>query len=296
VSAVGRRRALRGAVRVIRPLRSARLPLPRFGLRIWLALAAVVLLLGGGYLWLRDSSLVAVHKVQITGNVGPDQPQIARALRAAARGMTTLDVRTDALRTAVAPYPVVKAVQASPDFPHGLRIRVVEQIPVGALSAAGRTVAVAGDGTLLRDVPTTGLPAIPVRVPPGGAAVSEAGARAAVAVLGAAPYAVLTRISQVTTVAGRGLVADVRNGPQVVFGDTSALGAKWGAAAAVLADNGSAGAQSIDVTDPARPAAGVSPAAAGLAASSAAAAGSVAGVAAAAAQGTGAAGTTAGGG
>jgi cell division protein FtsQ len=296
MSAIGRRRALRGAVRVVRPLRSARLPLPRFGRRVWLALAAGLLLAGGGYLWLRDSSLVAVRKIQITGNVGPDQPQIARALRAAARGMTTLDVRTDALRTAVAPYPVVKAVETSASFPHGLRIRIVEQIPVGALSAAGRTVAVAGDGTLLRDVPTTGLPAIPVRVPPGGLTVSEAGARAAVAVLGAAPYVMLARISQVTTVSGRGLVADIRNGPQVVFGDTTVLGAKWAAAAAVLADSGSAGAQYIDVSDPARPAAGASPAAAGLAASSVAAAGSVAGVAASAAQGTGAAGTTAGGG
>ena len=114
--------------------------------------------------------------------------------------------------------------------------------------------------------------------------------------LGSAPYAMLARVSQVTSVAGRGLVAAVRGGPQIVFGDASVPAAKWAAAAAVLADPGSAGAQYIDVTDPARPAAGADPAAAGLAASSAAAAGSVAGVAATAAQGAGAAGTTSGGG
>jgi cell division protein FtsQ len=296
MSAIGRQRALRGAVRFVRPLRAVRLLLPRFAPRVWLALAVVLLLLGGAYLWLRDSSLVAVRKVQITGNIGPDQPQIARALRAAARGMTTLDVRLDSLRTAVAPYPVVKDVQASTRFPHGLRIHVVEEIPVGALTTDGHVVAVAGDGTLLRDVPTTGLATIPVRVPPGGATVSDPAARGAVTVLGSAPYAMLARVSQVTSVAGRGLVADVRGGPQIVFGDTSALPAKWGAAAAVMADSGSAGAQYIDVTDPARPAAGANPAAAGLAASSAAAAGSVAGVAASAAQGAGAAGTTSGGG
>ena len=40
------------------------------------------------------------------------------------------------------------------------------------------------------------------------------------------------------------------------FGDAPSARAKWLAAAAVLADPGSAGASYIDVTDPVRPAAG----------------------------------------
>ncbi len=49
----------------------------------------------------------------------------------------------------MAPYRVVREVRAIPSFPHGLRIRVVEQLPVAALSRrAGRT-AVAADGVVL---------------------------------------------------------------------------------------------------------------------------------------------------
>ncbi len=53
-----------------------------------------------------------------------------------------------------------------------------------------------------------------------------------------------------------GLEAQLRNGPKVYFGTDDDLGAKWAAAAAVLADSGSAGADYIDVTVASRPAAG----------------------------------------
>ena len=59
-----------------------------------------------------------------------------------------------------------------------------------------------------------------------------------------------------TTVAPHGLVAQIRGGPSVYFGDDTELSQKWIAASVVLADPGSAGAEYIDVTDPQRPAAG----------------------------------------
>jgi cell division protein FtsQ len=246
--------ATRGARTAARTRRRAiRRPRPRTVLIV----VALVVLLGGAWLWLRDSSLVSVHRVTVTGANGPDAPQIRSALVAAGRNMTTLDVHMDQLRTAVAPYPIVKDVRVSTQFPHGLKIRVIEQIPVGAISVGGRTIAVAGDGTLLHDVvPSASLPMIPLRVAPGGPRLSDPAARAAVEVLGAAPYQLLARVSQVTTVAPHGLVAELRSGPSIYFGDATRLAAKWVAATAVLADSGSAGALYIDVTDPERPAAG----------------------------------------
>ncbi len=51
---------------------------------------------------------------------GANAAQIRHALRASARTMTTLDVRTDQLRMAVSPYPIVKRLEVSTHFPHGL--------------------------------------------------------------------------------------------------------------------------------------------------------------------------------
>ena len=219
---------------------------------------ALALLLGGGWLWLRESSLVAINRVTITGVSGPDAAEIRSALRAAAENMTTLDVRIGQLRSAVAPYPVVKDLRVRAQFPHGIRIHVIEHVAVGAVTVGGRTIPVAGDGTLLHDGAAPGsLPVIPLRVPPGGTRLTEPDALAAVQVLAEAPYRMLERVTEVTNVAPHGLVAQLRNGPSIYFGNAERLAAKWLAAAAVLADPGSAGALYIDVTDPERAAAGV---------------------------------------
>jgi cell division protein FtsQ len=242
----------------------------RLGLRVRVAIGLMVVLavLGGGWIWVRDSSLVAVRRVSIGGVYGPDAVQIRSALRLAALNMTTLDVRPAQLRTAVAPYPVVKNIRVSTQFPHGMRIQVVEQLPLGALVAGGETVAASGDGTLLRDAPTASLPSIPVPSLPGGTTVTDQSALNALALLAATPPRLTARIAQVVTDSAHGLVVELRSGPSIYFGDASDLDAKWASATAVLGDPSSAGASYIDVTDPARPAAGVSEqavAAAGLA-------------------------------
>ena len=222
-----------------------------------LALVALLAALAGSWLWLRDSSLVAVQRVRVTGQSGPDAARIRSALISAAKTMTTLDVQMSRLRTAVAPYPAVKDLQVSTQFPHGMRIKVIEQNPVGAVLVGGHTIAVAPDGTLLHDVIVLKtLPAIPLRVPPGGTRLTDPGALGAVAVLAAAPYQMLAHVSQVTSSSAHGLVAQLRGGPVIYFGDTSNLDDKWTSVTEVLADPGSAGASYIDVSDPARPAAG----------------------------------------
>jgi len=233
----------------------------RLRVKIGIAVLAAVLLLGGAWLWVRDSSLVAVRRVSIAGVYGPDAGQIRSALRLAALNMTTLDVHQGQLRTAVAPYPIVKDLHVSTQFPHGMRIDVVEQLPLGALVAGRQAVAVSGDGTLLRDVRAGSLPAIPVASLPGGSTVTDSGVLNALALLATAPSRLESRISEVTTTSAHGLVAQLRSGPSLYFGDDSDLDAKWDSATMVLADPSSAGADYIDVSDPSRPAAGVSEAA-----------------------------------
>jgi cell division protein FtsQ len=145
------------------------------------ACVAVLALLGGGWLWLRDSSLVAVRQVDVSGLSGADAPRVRVALQDAARDMTTLHVRNGQLATAVEPFPAVRAVEAHADFPHGLKIVVHEHVAVGAIAAGSTRVAVAADGTLLRGTTTSGLPLIDVRVSPGGDALTDRRALRAVA-------------------------------------------------------------------------------------------------------------------
>lgn len=233
-----------------------RLRVPRPGPRGLLAVVAVVIALGGLYWWLRDSSLVAVQKVRITGVSGPDAGRIRGALRTAARSMTTLDVKMDQLRTAVAPYSVVKRLDVSTSLPHELIIHVLEQVPVALVSAGGRRSAVSADGTLLpASTVTAPLPTIQLRVPPGGTRLTGS-ARDEVRLVAAAPYRILARLGVVSSDPAHGLTATLRNGPAVYFGSAQALREKWNAVVAVLGAPGSAGAVYIDVTVPARPAAG----------------------------------------
>jgi cell division protein FtsQ len=241
-----------------------RVRLPRFSTRrlrrprprTLLAVAFVVMVLGGGWLWVRGSSLVSVDRVVVVGLQGQSSGEIRSALMSAGRTMTTLDVDMSALRAAVAPFPVVKDLSVSTQFPHGMRIRVIELVPVGALSAGGRKVSVAASGKLLPSVNVSGLPSIPVTRIPGDGKVSAGAARDAVALLAAAPAWLRARVTQVSTTSANGLVAEVRNGPRMYFGDASRLRAKWTAAASVLADPSSQGAAYIDVSVPQRPAAG----------------------------------------
>lgn len=226
--------------------------------RLVIALVAILAVLGGGWLWVRDSSLVAVNRVAVTGVYGPDAGQIRTVLSTAARNMTTLDVRLAQLRNAVAPYPVVKRLHVSTEFPHGMRIHVVELQPVGAVTADGRSIAASPDGTLLPDVSTSSLPTISLQSLPGGSHVTEPAALNALTLLADAPARLESRVSQVTTTSDHGLQAQLRNGPSIYFGDGSELDAKWVAVTEVLADSGSAGATYVDVSDPSRPAAGVS--------------------------------------
>jgi len=228
--------------------------------RVRIALLATVLalpLLGGGFLWFRQSPFVAVREVQIAGVHGADAPAVEAALRSAAHGMSTLEVSVSALRTAVAPLHVVSGLRAIPRFPHGLRVEVEEQLPVAALSVDGQRTAVAGDGMVL------GPALLSARLPNvSGYSFAQAGTRARGAnllaeltVLGAAPAPLLAHVEH-AYMGSKGLTVAMRNGLVVYFGNDVRPHAKWLSLARVLADPSSAGASYVDVRLPSHPAAG----------------------------------------
>jgi cell division protein FtsQ len=217
---------------------------------------ALVILLAGSFLLLRDSSLVRVERVTVSGASGPEGPQVRAALEQAAQEMTTLHVRRDALMTAVARYPTVRGIEVRRDLPHGLRITVLRRPAVAALTTGGQRLAVAADGTLLRGVPAPDdVPSLKVAAPPAGTRLSDPRAAKALELVAAAPAAMRDHVGRVY-LGRQGLEADLRSGPAVILGDASRLRAKWIAAARVLGDPGAKGATYVDVRLPERAVAG----------------------------------------
>jgi cell division protein FtsQ len=213
----------------------------------------VVAALAAGWSWARDSSLVAVDRVVVVGVSGPEAARVRAALERAAQDMTTLHVREDQLRSAVAPFAIVRGLDVDPDAPHTLRIVVRQHVPVAAVQSAGRRFAVAADGTVLRGTRVDGLPAVASRSATGEHL--DARTTRAVGLLAAAPAALRAKVRRLW-IGDRGWTASLRDGPLVVFGRAERAGAKWLAATRVLADRSSAGATYVDVRLPERAAAG----------------------------------------
>src|SRR5438128_697946 len=225
-----------------------------------LALALGAPLLSGAWMWLRDSSLVAVRHVSVVGAHGPEARAIERALTLAARRMSTLDVHRGALLAAVAPFHLVRAIDVSTSLPHSMRIAVSERLPVAALLVGEARTAVTSDGMSLGPRLLSGrLPTVSGGYePPTGARVHDWRLLGALAILGAAPRALDASTKRVL-LGPKGFTAVMRGGLEVYFGDSSRPHAKWLSLARVLADPASAHALYVDVRTPERPAAGFAP-------------------------------------
>ena len=244
--------------------RTARRPASRSAIpakwrqRIAAAVVALVALTALYMLWLRDSSLVQVHDVTITGLSSDEAPRIRAALEAEGTEMTTLHVRHERLERAVEGFPVVRAIEASPDFPNGLRIHVVEHNPAAVVESGHARLPVAADGSVLRGVPVAegSLPLLKVSTALPADRVRHPGTLALLRIAAAAPGAFAARIEEVTREDERGIVVTLADGPDIIFGEPVRTREKWAAALRVLADGSSQGATYVDVRLPERPAAG----------------------------------------
>lgn len=233
----------------------------RLGRRLAFLAIIAAALAAGYFLWLRDSSIVAVKEVEVSG-AKSNTERVRRALELAAAEMTTLNVREGELRAAVAHVPTVKSLRTKTSFPNGLTIRVIEHVPVAMARGGGRTVPVAADGTVLvgltvADTKGKRLPSVKVSRPT--AARLEGPALAQARVLGAAPAPLRSRLGR-ATMGRRGITVEARNGVKLLFGESSRAVAKWAAATRILADPESSSLSYIDLRVPGRPAVGGLPA------------------------------------
>jgi cell division protein FtsQ len=211
------------------------------------------------FAWFRNSSLVAVEQVRVKGLSTSDSDRITTALEGAATEMTTLNFDESKLQEAIDRFPTVAAVSADTNFPTGVEITVTQRTPSMIVSSGDESVAVAGDGTLLRGLEVgeaaNGMPAIEVReIPPGPKLGGEPLALATVA--GAAPRELLGLIEKIEYDEEVGVEATMRGDIPIQFGPAAAAAEKWAAAAAVLADPRLDTLTYVDVRVPERPAVG----------------------------------------
>lgn len=218
---------------------------PRITVKRAAALGSVALALFIGWLWLRSSSLVAVRQVSVSGLSGADAAKLRATLVGEAEHMTTLNASVGRLQSAVSGFPYIAGISIATHFPHGLSISVREQNPVAVSSAGGVTQVLDAAGQPLSGTRSAGLPK-----------VASTQSHAALAVLGSAPYQLLSHITNAVNSSRHGVIVQLRNGPQLFFGQAAELAAKWRAAVAALASKDTNGAAYIDVSDPDQPAAG----------------------------------------
>jgi cell division protein FtsQ len=215
----------------------------------WRLIAGLVLAVAGlalGWLWFRDSSFAAVRHVTVSGSTSSDDARVRAALEAAGRGMSTLHVDGEALHDAVEPFASVADLRVRTDFPHDLRIEVIEHEPVAILQSGGSRVPATGAGLVLDGVRARDLPVVTSRTPPLDGRVQGRRALAALEVAGAAPAELRARSERVFW-SQDGVSVDLREGPELIFGSPRDARAKWTAAARVLAEDSSAGATYLDL-------------------------------------------------
>jgi cell division protein FtsQ len=224
--------------------------LQRLPWRVLVGAALTVAGLALGWLWFRDSSFAKVERVTITGSGSSERAQVREALTTTADGMSTLHVDAGALRAVVEPFSSVAGLRIRSDFPHDLRIEVIEHDPVAAVRTGASVVPATGGGLLLDGVHATDLPSITSKAPLAGRHVSDTRTLAALTVAAAAPPELRARTIRIFRGAG-GITAELGDGPDLVFGSASGARAKWLAAARVLADDStSAGATYLDLRVP----------------------------------------------
>jgi cell division septal protein FtsQ len=226
----------------------------------WPAVLIAVLLMAaiaaGGWLLVRNSSLVAVREVRVVGLSGYYDRQAKRAVTAAALQMTTMNFDARRIEQVAGEFADVASVRVETDYPHAATVWVNIRRPVLIVRLNGRTVTLSQDGQVINPVhAVSGLPHIEASGAVTGGRVTGGKALVAAKLLGAAPDVLLRRVRAIRW--GRlGVVVALDKGPDLYFGSAADAALKWRDAATVLASAQSRGAAYLDLRVAGRPAIG----------------------------------------
>ncbi len=220
----------------------------------WRVVVGGVLVVGLGVA-VAFSPVLDVDTVTVEGTAADRVPAVERAA-GVTRGSPLLGVVPGRVEARVRALPWVADAVVDRRLPGAVTIRVVPRVPVGVVRVGERFLVVDGTGRVIERVgtPPAGVPELV-----GVAAPAPVGGRVRPTALGVVADALGAELrGRVTSVARTetGLVAQVRDGPQLRFGTVARAGVKARVAAAVLVSPAAAQARYIDVSVPAAPVSG----------------------------------------
>jgi len=222
--------------------------------RSLLAGAAVVAIAACGYAIARETSLFAIHEVDVTGGPKAVRAQVTQAL-APLVGTSLVGLDGGDVLQRVEALPTVVSARYDRAFPDTLRVTVVPEHPVAVLRTGPHAWVVSARGRVIRSIATDGAPTLPRMW------LAEKTVRIGDVLplsLGGALTRVLTAAGSFRSRIGTAAMANgflifhLRSGIELVLGSPSAIPLKVAVAARVLAQLPS-GTRSVDVTVPSRP-------------------------------------------
>lgn len=183
--------------------------------RLWGLLGVCVLAVVGAVAWF--SPVLSVRTVKIDGVVAVPEQQV-RELLEIPSGRSMLRIDTTAIARRVAAIPKVRTARVQRVFPSTVRVTVVERAPVlffdspqGAHLLDAESVEFA-----IEDAPI-GVPKLVTDHPASDAPVT----RAAVAVLGALPPALVVQVDEVVARSISDVSLNLKDGRTVLWGGTN---------------------------------------------------------------------------
>ena len=229
--------------------------------------AALALLAGGLYGLARETSMFAVHAIEIEGASPALAAQVQREL-GSYEGRSLVAVDAAAVAQRVDGLPAVRTSVVDRAFPHTLRVRVVPEDPVAVLrrgpgswlvSARGRVIAPVPRGAH-RQLPRIWLPSA-TQIDVGSFLGDQSGALAAHSLAALVGSGLRDRIAFVRSLDGQ-ITLVLRGGLEVRLGAPVELRLKFAIAQSILptlALPSQGGPDYLDITVPERPVAGRNP-------------------------------------
>jgi cell division protein FtsQ len=232
--------------------------------RALLVVATVLFTAGGLYALARETSLFAVHAVEVDGASADVAAQVTRVLRRY-EGRSLVAVDAESVEQRVAGLAAVRSSSVDRAFPHTLRVHVVPELPVAVLRRGAESWVVSARGRVIGQIERGAQRALPriwlphrTELEVGALLGDDPGALAARSLAAFVGSGFPKRISFVRALDGQ-ITLGLRGGLEIRLGDSSDLRLKIAIVHGILpllARPAAGGPDYLDVTVPERPVVG----------------------------------------